>query len=337
MQNGLLSVQMRDGISLPVVDITHPAFAVSVSEQEMDAMARQYVDEASRFQAMPAAMRDALRQSMLGGALMASAGTFLPGIPTYMLKLGPENLGAFASDIDRRIAASFPALCVRLRLQDVASLMAGGLASAMEADAKSGLSRPVCLMNIGGGPASDSWNALILLRGKGLLEGRTVRVGILDPDVEGPAFGARAMEALVGSDATLNGVKVEVRHFVESWVETDEIAYAIKILCAEDALCAISSEGALFEYGADDEIVEALKVVHKETAHDAIVVGSVTREGECTRASQMAVPAATQPRTLEGFSRLAEAGGWRVQCAIERPFSYQVRLVKVHCTGKHSG
>jgi len=328
MQNSLLLVQVRDGLRLLVVDITHSAFTVSVTEQELDVMARQYVDETSRMQEMPAAMRDALRQSVLGGALMASEGTYLPGMATYLLKLGPENLGANATMIDRRIAASFPAICVRLRLRDMASLMSEGLASAIEADPNPEPKRPVCLMNIGGGPASDSWNALILLRARRLLEGRAIRLGIIDPDAEGPEFGAGAIEALCGPDAALRGLAVDVRHFADSWAQVDRFEEALRVLHAADALCAISSEGALFEYGSEDEIAAVLEALYAGTATDTVVVGSVTREGECTRASQMAVRAATQPRTLEGFTKLAEAGGWRLQKVIERPFSYHVRLGK---------
>lgn len=324
MQN-VLFVEGRDGVHLPVLDVTHPAFSASVTEQEMGAMERQYLDEASRFQEMPAAMREVLRQSALGSALMASAGTFLAGMPTYLLKLGPESLGPDATAIDQRIAASFPAVCARLRLRDMAELMAEGIAAAALEQL-----RPMCFVNIGGGTAADSWNALILLRTRypQLLEGRKIALGILDPDTEGPAFGARAIEALGGSDGALNGLDVKVRHFAESWAETDKIAEAMKTLRAADALCAVSSEGALFEYGSDDEIVEALKVLHKETAGDAIVVGSVTREGECTSASQGAVRAAMRPRTMEIFAGLAEQGGWRVQKVIERPFTYHVLMMK---------
>jgi len=36
----------------------------------------------------------------------------------------------------------------------------------------------------------------------------------------------------------------------------------------------------------------------------------------------------TRPRTIEVFQTLAKQGGWIVQEAIERPFSYNLRLVK---------
>lgn len=99
-------------------------------------------------------------------------------------------------------------------------------------------------------------------------------------------------------------------------------------LRARDVLCGVSSEGGLFEYGADEEIVANLEVLYAGTAADAVVVGSVTRDGGPVRASLGASRIQTRPRTMEAFSALAEKGGWVVQEVIERPFSQNVRLVK---------
>jgi len=85
---------------------------------------------------------------------------------------------------------------------------------------------------------------------------------------------------------------------------------------------------ALFEYGSDTEIAANLETLHEGTAPDAILVGSVTRDGEAMRALQNADRVATRPRTLEAFRSLAEQAGWSVQHVIERPFSYNLRLVK---------
>ena len=55
-------------------------------------------------------IRAALAQSTLGAAVMAARGSYLAGLPTYVFKLGPEQLGSCDSPLDRRISASFPAL-----------------------------------------------------------------------------------------------------------------------------------------------------------------------------------------------------------------------------------
>jgi hypothetical protein len=326
MTAGVLSAMTGDGVSLAVIDVTHPAFAVAPTDTEIEAMSHQFVLESGQRQEIPAALREALQQSMLGRGLMAASGTFLSGMNTYLLKLGPENLGAEAHPLDRRIAASFPALVTRLRLQDMARL----LGDALSRGAAARPHRPLALVNIGGGPAADSWNALIHLNAEhpDLLAGRTIAIIVLDQDVHGPAFGGRAVETLRAPGAPLGGLDVGFRHVSYQWSDANRLRQALDDLRAADALCAISSEGALFEYGSDTDIVANLQALHAGTAPDAIVVGSVTRDDEPLRALPRTDRAATRPRTLEGFRSLAEHAGWSVQRVIERPFSYNVRLMK---------
>src|SRR6202140_4755483 len=122
MRTDLLYATTEEGVKIAVIDVTNPAFAVTATEAELAAMAEQYILEAGQQREVPEALREALRNSMLGRGLMAASGTFLNGMSTFLLKLGPENLGVEASPIDRRIAASFPAFTTRLRLQDMAGL-----------------------------------------------------------------------------------------------------------------------------------------------------------------------------------------------------------------------
>ena len=83
-------------------------------------------------------------------------------------------MAAYARPIDRRIAAALPVMAVRLRLADMATLLAEALAPTLEARPR----HPLRLVNIAGGPAMDSLNALIVLRRDrpGVLDGRR------DPD-----------------------------------------------------------------------------------------------------------------------------------------------------------
>jgi len=326
MTPGILSATTEDGLSLPVIDVTNPAFAVTATDAELATMCDQFVLESRERQEIPAPVRDALQRSMLGRGLIAASGTFLTGMDTYLLKLGPGNLGAEASPIDRRIAASFPALMTRVRLQDMARLLADGLSLTAAANPR----RPFCLVNIGGGPAGDSWNALIHLHAEhsNLLVGLEIGITVLDVDDHGPAFGVRALQALRAPGAPLSGLEIGFRHFKYQWSRVDGLREALAGRHAADAVCAVSSEGALFEYGSDTEIAANLETLHEGTAPDAILVGSVTRDGEAMRALQSADRVATCPRTLEAFRSLAEQGAWSVQHVIERPFSYNLRLVK---------
>jgi hypothetical protein len=326
MKTDVVYAMTDEGEKLAVIDVTNAAFVVSATDEELAAMAEQYILEAGRQQEIPAALREALRSSKLGRGLMAASGTFLDGMTTYQLKLGPENLGEGFSPIDQRIAASFPAFAARIRLQDMARLMADGLAAAATAEPR----RRICLVNVGGGPGSDSWNSLILLlaRCAHLLADREIVIAVMDLDQRGPAFGARALGALCAADAPLSGLKIELLHFGYEWSSADRLGEVLHELRAADSVCGISSEGALFEYGSDEEIVSNLQALHAGTAADSIVVGSVTREGKPVRASLIGNRVPTRPRTIEAFQTLAKDSGWMAQEVIERPFSYNVRLVK---------
>jgi len=52
------------------------------------------------------------------------------------------------------------------------------------------------------------------------------------------------------------------------------------------------------------------------------------------RASLNANRVATRPRTIEAFGALAKQAGWIVEKVIERPFSYNVRLVRGRNTSR---
>jgi hypothetical protein len=326
MTTDMVYAQTEEGEELAVIDVTNPAFSVATNEAELRAMTDPYIREAGQQREIPEALREALRNSMLGRGLMSTAGTFLDGMSTYLLKLGAENLGKGATPIDLRIAASLPALAARLRLQDMARLLAEGLAGGMEAEK----GRPVRLVNIAGGPASDSWNALIRLRAEHskLLGGRDIAIWVMDLDEKGPAFGARAVKALCAPAAPLGGLSVGFTHFRYEWWDVSRLRGALEEMHASEAVCGISSEGGLFEYGSNEEIVANLKTLHGGTAADAIVVGSVTRDGEPVRASLATNRFLTRPRTMEAFRALAKDGGWEVQEVVERPFSFNARVVK---------
>ncbi len=327
MAKGIVYAKTADGAETAVIDVTNAAFAVTATEEELAAMVEKYILEAEQWKELPEAVREALRNSKLGRALMAASGTFLDGLTTYYLKLGPEHLGEWSTPIDRRIAASFPAFTVRLRLQDMAELLAEGVGRV----AKAGPERKVSLVNIAGGPGADSWNALIRLHtGEAdRLSGREVGIVLLDQDARGPEFGRKAVEGLCADGGPLSGVKVEFRHCEYAWSDAGRLVELLEELEVRSAACGISSEGGLFEYGSDKEIVANLKALKAGTAEDAIVVGSVTKDGAPVRASRIGGHVAVQPRTMEAFRRLCEQGGWSVERVIERPFSYHVRLVKM--------
>ena len=324
MANSIVYASTGDGLVLPVVDVSHPAFEVRITDADLAAMADQYVREAqSRTQQMTPELVEALKRSRLGRGLMAASNGFLGGIETYLMKVGPENLPADIHPLDRAIAASFPALTTRLRLQDTAQLLAEGLARVLPAHP----SRPIVCLNIGGGAAADSWNALLLLQAAHpeLVADRAATISVLDVDAAGAAFGEKAVEALQASGAPLSAMSVGVHHATYDWSDASQLQSLLASLPA-DAVCAVSSEGALFEYGTDQQIVENLRAVRTASPTAATFVGTVTRDSAATRASRASTRVTTVPRSIEAFRDLVSAAGWRLEFVLERPFASSVRL-----------
>jgi hypothetical protein len=260
----------------------------------------------------------------IGGAKQ----TFLGGMETYLLKLGPENLGsAYAKPMDRRIAASLPVLGVRLRLQDMARLLADALGPLLAASAPGA---PVRLLNIAGGPASDSLNALILLRREQprALDGRHVQIDVLDRDRDGPAFGQGALAALAAVGAPLHGLDAVLRHVPYDWTDPAGLRPVLDDARAAGAAAVGSSEGGLFEYGTDDDILANLACLRDAAPAGFAMAGSVTRADEPTRRLRQTSTPGTRPRGLDAFRALSARGGWQVARVIERPFSDQVLLTR---------
>jgi hypothetical protein len=320
-----------DGIELPVVDVTHEAFALAIDEEQLAILTREFVRDEERRASLPAFvqrffLRVVLRRSILGRGILAAADTYVSGMNTYLMKIGPDNLGdGYAGALDRRIAAAVPPLSVRLRLQDMSQLLAEHVAPALTGSDRP----PLHLLNIAGGPAVDSLNALILLRKKDpeCLAGRAVRIIVLDGDADGPAFGARALEALRAEGAPLQGLDIALEHVHYDWRDVGELRRRLRVAQDAGAIVAVSSEGGLFEYGSDDEIVSNLRALRSGSPNPRAVVGSVTRADSPAHHVRTATRVATRPRTLEEFTALASRGGWTLSRTLRAPFSYNVALV----------
>lgn len=320
----IFTVRLGDTL-LPLVDVTSPTFAISPSDDELAAMSAKYIEESTRSQDVPPQLREALSRSRLGSGLMAARGTYLSGLNTYLLKIGSENLPSEFEPIDRRIAASFPAVTARLRLQDMVSLMSEGLTHSLSG----GDLRPLHFINIAGGPAADTWNVLIqLTHTGGQVRDREIAISVFDLDQQGPEFGARAFEVLQAVSGPLGGMRLQFRHHPYNWAEPDRLRQFFG--SSQElgrSICAVSSEGGLFEYGSDDEIAGNLTTLLELTPADTIVVGSACRASELTRLHS-GIGVTLRPRTPEAFRDLVERSGWQVDRVIERPFSDHVRLVK---------
>ncbi|MFL5349083.1 MAG: hypothetical protein ACJ8AT_30150 [Hyalangium sp.] len=329
-QPGVCYAVTGDGLEVPVIDVTHPAFAVELDDAAIAVMLEKFArDEQRRAKVPKPVQRLLLRlivgRSVLGRGLLAGAGGVLGGMTMYLGKLGPDNLGqGWAKRVDRQIAAAPPTRLARLRLEDMARLLADGLAPALSARPQ----RPVQLFNIAGGPGADSWNALFLLRKEHPreLSGRRISIHVLDPDESGPAFGARAVAALRAEGGPLRELDVSFQHVRYDWRDVDPLRKLLRDAELGDAVVGCSSEGGLFEYGTDEEIITNLEALRLGTPGDSRVVGSVTRGDGPTRFAQEFT---VRPRSLDAFRALVRRAGWEVASVITRPFSYHVSLKRV--------
>jgi hypothetical protein len=172
----------------------------------------------------------------------------------------------------------------------------------------------------------DSLNALLVLQHEKpqLLAERRITLQVLDGDEGGPAFGARALLALQAPGGPLAGLDVTFTHTRYDWSRTADLKPFIEAANRDNAVLVVTSEGGLFEYGSDADIVANLKALPRTP--DVFVVGSVTRDDEVIRTLKLTSTAATKPRGVPVFTALAGQAGWNVVRSVARPLSDQVLL-----------
>jgi hypothetical protein len=324
-QSAVVFATTDDGLRLPIIDITLPAFALPDDPQSVAALDAAVRESEWRNALVPGfimrfMLRSAARRLQLLADIINPDTSFLAGLTTYIMKLGAENLPPpFDSDVDRRLAGSPQATAVRLRLQQTAKLLAAALAPLLLAAPAA----PLVLINIGGGPAPDSINALILLNrsGSGLLH-RPIAIQVLDIDPACPHFGAAALAALSADGQPLAGIGISFAHEHYDWNAPALLEDLVRRAAAQDAIIAVSSEGALFEYGSDDAITANLRALHDNGAK--AVVGSVTSADPLRRQSIAGGRFKLMPRGLDGFRPLAERGGFRIVRSEATPLGDQV-------------
>jgi hypothetical protein len=327
---GLTLARTREGFDLPVIDVTNPRFAVPDDPVTLRALHDAFADNERRQRRMPKfimrmMLRVAARKSRLVRAMFSSDAGFLDGISTYVMKLGADNLvPPYDTPIDRRFASSPHIVLLRLRMQQVASLVADGVADDL-AGAEAGA--PLSLTNIGGGPALDSINALILLRrARPDLVNRPIPIDVLDSSQDGAFFGANALTALQAHGGPLEGLDIVMRHHDYDWNQPSLLVALVEKLAAAGVILAASTEGALFEYGSDEAIVANLTALRANGTGARLVAGSVTRADETRRRLIAQTRFKLIPRGLAGFAPLAAQAGFRIAKVESALLSDQVLL-----------
>jgi hypothetical protein len=104
-------------------------------------------------------------------------------------------------------------------------------------------------------------------------------------------------------------------------------------VAVRDAVAAGSTEGGLFEFASDEEIVANLKVMREGTPDDFVMVGPVVRDASTLdpRLKQMEhVPGRPAIRFigLEAFGRLVRSAGWLIERSLDGPMHQVVSLKK---------
>ena len=323
------------GIELPAIDVTHHSFGIDLDEAALSAMTAEASRDMSQRERVPKILQRIVMASMYRRSIMVrhiarSRGRYLDGLGTYLLKLGVENLGrGFAGRIDRRLAASIVSVSARLRLRDSARLLADAaeeILAAQPALSERRLAGAIHFVNIGGGAAADSFNAVLLLHRDHpeVLAGRRVIIHVLDREGSAPLFGMRAVSALREPGAALSDVDVQYRSIPYDWNKATDLAGFLDALVPGPVLG--SSEGGLFEYGSDQEIIENLEIFARHAPPDAVFVGTISRtDGEAGQIN-FATGAAVVRRELSDLDRLAGRAGWAVDRVIDCPLSRSVLL-----------
>ncbi|MCK9918400.1 hypothetical protein MXD81_55685 [Microbacteriaceae bacterium K1510] len=323
----MIYASTRDGLRLPVIDVTDPRFAVPDDAESLSRLFALSTAEEQRNRRLPGfvmrfLLRRAAKQSLILRALFGGDASFVDGVTTYLMKLGAELPAPYDSSMDKRVATSPHLTLLRLRTQQVAKLLADALAPELA----NATSAPLHLVNIAGGPAIDSLNALILLRRRDAdLLRRPIAIHVLDQDDAGPLFGGNALTALMQDGAPLNGLDITFRHRHYDWNTPTALDVLLGEMNASGAIIGASSEGGLFEYGVDDAIVANLTALRAHSV--SAVVGSVTSADPSQRRRITASRFKLYPRGLQGFAPLAERGGWRIARSEPAQLSDQVLLV----------
>jgi hypothetical protein len=326
----LITAATREGYVLPVIDVTDPRFTVADDPESVRRLIDASVEEEQRRHRVPKfilrwMIKSLARRSRIMRALFDGDATFLDAISTYVMKLGPDHLPPpYDSPADKRVAASPHLVLLRLRTQQVARLLADGLAPELERAPAA----PLHLINIAGGTALDTLNALIVLRHRGeALLRRPIVVHVLDQGDAGPFFGRNALAALMQDGAPLAGLDIAFDHRPYDWDDTAALTALLREVNASNAIVAASSEGGLFEYGSDEAITGNLSALRAGGA--IAVTGSVTSGDEARRRMIAVSRFKLVPRGLEGFVPLAERGGYKLMRAETNRMGEQVLLAPV--------
>lgn len=305
-----------DGIELPVIDVMHPAFAIDVRPEDLPGIEEASLREIRRATRLPRFIARILGHwsPILRGTMQASGGV-LDGMTTYLYKLGPRNLGrGYSCGIDRQLNSQIGPVGVRLRFHTLVRLQAETLAAALAGGAGG---RSLRIVNLGGGTALDSVNALRVLRRDRpeVFDGTAFAIDVLDPDPAGPSFGIRALAAWREPGGPLAGIDVSLRHRPYDWTAPAEL----REIASVDGWAQVAvgcSEGALLEYAPDGVVSANLRMLGELLPRACPLIASSIRPGRILEVWRDVAGMPFQIRTDAQLAALVEQSGWTVESSI---------------------
>jgi hypothetical protein len=333
---GLSYAVMDNGIELPVLDITHPLFLSSINETKLIKYLKEVENggekRAESFQKIPAVIkRFFAKHSFIMADLLSEKkeDKFLSGLSTLLLKMGPDLIGrGRRSFLDRLASKGIGGMVLRMRLRDIAQCQAEMLTPRLEDYPD----KDLCFVNIAGGTSCDSINTLLLIlqNDKEILKNRHIEINVLDIDKAGSDFAERSIEALKSGDGKFSNLNVSLRYLPYNWNHTAELRDLLKN--RKEWLIICTSEGGLFEYGSDEDIISNLDAIYENSRGEIILAGSVMRDIDTIDAAAKAAMKITSIKArmlgIGGLNTILEKTKWKLDMQMENNPRYNVFSLK---------
>jgi hypothetical protein len=332
---GLAHAFTDNGIELPVLDITYPGFLSSIDEDHLDEVSIASIRKMLALGEMSDAQKkryyEQLSQSYVFGPVFVnkSGADFMSAMSTYVYKLGPNLMGSGQDrEFDRSVSMDIGSVAIRMRLRDLCRFQADAVIPQLESSPQ----KDLCFVNIAGGAASDSINTLILVLKDNpiLVRRRRIEINLLDIDPIGAHFAHGCVEALKTPGHHFRGLDVACNHIPHDWKDTDRL---IPLLSNKrDCIVACTSEGGLFEYGSDADIIHNLSVLYEFSPDGMRIAGTIVHDANRVHATVPAMVKATNAGLrllgMNGLTSLLEKTGWTFERVQEKNPVYAVFTLK---------
>jgi hypothetical protein len=331
----LVHAFMDNRIELPVLDITHPQFLSSIDEDHLEEVSKASIQKMLALGEMSDAQKktyyERLSKSYIFGRIFMRDpdANFLNGMSTYVYKLGQNLIGGGQDrELDRSLSMGIGGVAVRMRIRDLCRLQADAVIPQLESSPQKNL----CFINIAGGAASDSINTLILIvkENSSLLNNRKIEINVLDIDTIGPHFAPCCIEALKTQAHHFHGLDIAFHHIPHDWKDTDGL---IPLLSdKKDYIVMCASEGGLFEYGMDEDIIRNLNVLYDHSPDSMRIAGTIIHDTDKVDATVPATAKATNAGLrflgVNGLTDILERTDWRFESVQEKNPIYVIFTLK---------